>query len=435
MIQLAEIPFDSSVEGSRSGAYILPTGHLVRRNGIAHVGTKDLRGENKAGTDNQADGFCLVDSDTRPGRGLTLGHPDDKPSEKSKRLIESALGISGTLQANSVADIVREIYLRGDPTGATRVKPMRVTPGDPKRRIGPRKPIDVRVGRYPLFRIKQSKDSPEFARALECFRQDAKRIYEQQGNSPTLEKYFGQARDRYGLTAEQLKWRSDVTVTPRTPETTVTHDFAGTSSALGGSFVEGASAITGYDNDMRTVSGEARLDSGTIGVFQLARWNSDLSADDMQVLMEVDGWNRASFTMLGNCARMPSTTTPDTYYFGAVFENATGEQYRLSKFVAGSQTVVDALLTNIDASAAINTSSAPITLTAIDSEVSVTHDGYGIAWTDTAVTGQVQAGIIGYRSTGSDYWYGDNFSATDDVDDSSGGGSAALNRAPKLVVI
>lgn len=140
-----------------------------------------------------------------------------------------------------------------------------------------------------------------------------------------------------------------------------------------------------------------------------ARAEHDLDTDDQRVSMQLDTFGYVGGSLaLGVIGRKDGSSTETYYYYGCQ-DNSFGAYRRLEKFVAGAGTVL-----GTDETVAYS-GSENLKLEVNDSTIRGLRNAAASVGpvTDTAITGNVRAGVLGYSDNASNSATGDNWSAAD----------------------
>lgn len=335
----------------------------------------DLRSIPQQATPNDPSGFIVYKAPSRlTAEARPLGNPDDTLPEQGKRLLESALGLRDTLQANRVADILAEIITdKADPTGDDRVKPLRGTIGQYR---------DLWLGGRRLRREKFSPKSPGYDNVLSLMRSEwaAERV---KGETLTLMRNATARALKLRMTPEEM-FPSHKDDDFRWPKTSYSDDFNRSNSAtVGGSWAEPGFSLftaTGFaieSNQLHYDVG-ANADAGI-------RFNQDLSVDDMVGEVDIVSHVGSTHAVFGSILVRANST--NSMYMGGCYRYTGGaaQAIILNKYVSGTGTG----LTNPTTA----WTNGHLVVSIVDSQLTLAITTFSTTVTDTAVTGNLQSGL------------------------------------------
>ena len=332
-----------------------------------------------------------------PGVGYYLG---DSLGASVNPVQKTAIRVAFDLGENIVASDVRGVLLEllhrhADPTGQQRWKPLRMT-----RRTG----LAFSIGGQ-LYREAVAESHPAFGNTIAVFQADYRRNRAAGAPLAALRRWTGATMQRlWGRMGDDL-------VPALLPSEYQNDGWANPATEISSNFTQAdSSTITGFTevaNDAEVVSNRAQNVSTNVWI--TVRHDTSLSTDEhysqIVVNMAVVGNEQ---TGLGSMSRFAASANT-----GYMFEllDSTTNRWRFSKHVTGTKTV---LATASDAAKPTGDVDYTLRGDSPGTDVHTLKDGgvEKISQSDTAITGNLQAGFFGLSSNaGRARW--DTFIAAD----------------------
>lgn len=374
-----------------------------RAPGGAAVGALDLRSTAQCGIAGGTPGYGLFvysSPQTHPLLLRSLGTDlTARLNTPTRTHLQTALNSTTTL-TDRLGDLLKQITQDSgcwDATGLGRWKPVQPT------RAGL---VSLTIGGLgTIYQERVTPAHPSFAAAIQVFQADYRThrptrdpILLRKWTGATLLKLFTRLND---LDADSLmppEFRSDGY---EAPTTSISDNFDRTNEELdAGPWVE----IINASGDWDVVSNEAKL-SGTPDNEQAARHTTALSTDDHEVQCDVTALKaNPNGGYAGPCARISTDTHATRDYYFYLVKDAITDASEIGKMVDGTPTSL--------ATGSFSAANLPETLklTADGSDLTGLLNGSAnIATTDTAITGNLNVGMVARREPDKI----DNWSAAD----------------------
>lgn len=361
----------------------------------------DLRSNVAAGTPAIASGVGLFQSETPPAGAVLLGDdPAARMSLARRNALADALRLPrAALPDASLAVILTEHVLgaQADPTGATRVKPLRMTGQG----------LAVRLKHFgEVYRAPLDKAHPVYAQTLAVRRADYARERARLGRSRTravqlgadpdaaeaaaldaLRRWTGHDMRALGATEDELLPVLYLADGSRAPQTVLTESWPTDSTTIS----------SGQDLPWTEELNDASVASGVLGAVSegancIVSCDTALSADDHSHSATYAITESATLlAVTGVVARYDAAvggSNPLNAYIAYGYRLATDDLGRISKYVAGTETTLD---TETGDPGATGTMSCTADGSAISGVVGSLP---ALAATDTAITGYLQCGAM-----------------------------------------
>ncbi len=333
--------------------------------------------------------FAYSEPVSIPG-AIELGSSlDDVLTTVKKREVERAIRREGdwdiSLDANTIRELLAQFLTTGaDPTGQRFAPPLLSE--------------EIHLGGHSIVWRGKVKNSPVWqANVLSVYQQDFQRLRQESDDIDHHRRVLG-ALDlklrRYGIGIGDIA----PDLEPLPPSTTITESFnTGDSTTLGPDL-----SWTEIAGDWEVVGNQVRSEG--ITAIELARADSDLSSADHygQLIVESLG---AGTSRLGSAARVQTAdgTTVTAYYV----DLRNNDALELEKVVAGTDTELAATAQTVTLPDTVKVESNGSTIKSYFNGTEVD------SVTDTAITGNLRAGLMSRQSGSSEAADGDDFEAAD----------------------